>query len=105
MDEEMGFVHYGPREGQFGPATSPETASQIEKHIKKMIDSAQSEATKLLTENRQRCEAVAAALLEHETITGEEVAALLRGEAIDRPEPKVWPERNDVLDELMRHDP
>jgi len=43
-------------------------------------------ATKVLTENLDALHAVAKALLEYETLNGDEVAQLLRGEDIDRPD-------------------
>ena len=44
-------------------------------------------ARKILTERRDDLENVARALLEYESLSGEEVKALLRGEEIYRPSP------------------
>jgi len=42
-------------------------------------------ARNILLENRDKVESIAKALLKFETITGEEINALIRGESIDRP--------------------
>ncbi|MFN9704385.1 MAG: hypothetical protein ACK595_06125, partial [Planctomycetota bacterium] len=40
-------------------------------------------ATRLLHDNRARLDAVAAALLKHETLSGDEIAAVLRGDDLE----------------------
>ncbi|MFP6705569.1 MAG: ATP-dependent zinc metalloprotease FtsH [Alphaproteobacteria bacterium] len=65
---------------------SDATAKIIDEEIRRFAEDAEALATKVLTENIDALHAVAKALLEYETLNGEEVAALLRGETIDRPD-------------------
>lgn len=108
MDEEMGFVHYGPRDDgpQWSSATSPETAREIEERVKRMISEAMKEVAEIIRENRDGCERVAGALLEYETITGEEVKTLLSGGTVSRPASRPARLRCDrsVLDDLGAND-
>jgi cell division protease FtsH len=65
---------------------SDATAELIDLEIRHLIDEAQGTARRILVEHHDDLELVANALLEYETLTGEEVQALLRGESIVRPE-------------------
>ncbi len=65
---------------------SDATAELIDLEIRQLIDEAEGTARRILVEHREDLEVVANALLEYETLTGEEVRALLRGESIVRPE-------------------
>ena len=49
-----------------------------------LIDEAESNARRILTENRDNLEVIAQGLLEYETLSGNDVDALLRGEEIVR---------------------
>ena len=65
---------------------SDSTAALIDEEVRRLIDSAETTARKILSENMDCLEAIAEALLEYETLTGDEVNALLRGEPIVRAE-------------------
>ncbi|MDX9862568.1 MAG: cell division protein FtsH, partial [Rhodospirillales bacterium] len=64
---------------------SDATAKLIDDEIRRLIDNGEMMAEKILTEHRDELEKLAVALLEYETLSGEEVKALLRGEPIVRP--------------------
>ncbi|MFK7849388.1 MAG: ATP-dependent zinc metalloprotease FtsH [Akkermansiaceae bacterium] len=76
MSEALGMVEYGEgdspvflaRDVNKGRNYSEETARVIDGEIKKFIDDAFNEATRLLTENRDTVEKIALALLEYETL-------------------------------------
>jgi len=91
MNDVVGFVHHGEedRDNMYGlPASrnySEETAQKIDIEVKKLIDEAYSDADKMLMENKDKLETVAQALLKYETLEGEEVIALMRGEKISKP--------------------
>ncbi|MEO5335654.1 MAG: ATP-dependent zinc metalloprotease FtsH [Magnetospirillum sp. WYHS-4] len=70
---------------------SDATARLIDEEIRGLIDEAESEARRILTERRGDLDILANALLEYETLSGDEVQALLRGETITRPEENGWP--------------
>jgi cell division protease FtsH len=63
---------------------SNETAQLIDKEIRRIVDDAHEKAKTCLTENRDQLETLAQALLEYETLTGEEIKVLMDGGTIDR---------------------
>ena len=65
---------------------SDKTAALIDEEVRRLIDEAEKTARVILTKDRKELEIIAKALLEYETLTGDEVNALLRGESIIRPE-------------------
>ena len=70
---------------------SDATARLIDEEVRRLIDDAEDTARRILGEKREDLERVAAALLEYETLSGEEVRALLRGEPVVRVEPRDEP--------------
>ncbi len=76
MSDELGMVEYGEgdspvflaRDMNKGRNYSEETARVIDGEIKKFIDDAFHEATRILNENRHVVEKIALALLEYETL-------------------------------------
>ncbi|MBX9727049.1 MAG: hypothetical protein K2X09_07275, partial [Rickettsiales bacterium] len=52
---------------------SPEAIAQVDAEIKRIVNDAHTAATKILTEHRDQLEAVALALIEYETLTGDEI--------------------------------
>ena len=64
---------------------SEETARMIDEEIRRIVNAGYDKAWEVLSNDREELEAITQALMEFETITGEEVKAILRGEKIDRP--------------------
>jgi cell division protease FtsH len=62
---------------------SEETAKLIDSEIHRFIETAHQRARDIVSQNREKLEAIAQALLKYELISGEEVRMLLRGEKID----------------------
>ena len=60
-----------------GSAISPETASLIESEIKRFIKEAHDTATKILKKKKKNWVTLAEALLEYETLSGDEIEVLL----------------------------
>ncbi|MCH7702433.1 MAG: ATP-dependent zinc metalloprotease FtsH [Planctomycetes bacterium] len=92
MNDRMGFVSYADEATQNAwmelPANhdySDDTARAIDEEIHKLIDQSYADAKRIVMENKPKVEAIKEALLSHETITGDEVNALIRGETLDRP--------------------
>ena len=56
---------------------SNETALLIDNEIKRLVDEGNERAKSILTDHAEQLHALAGALLEYETLTGEEIAALL----------------------------
>ncbi len=65
---------------------SDETAGMIDSEVRRLIDEAETAAFDVLTKERDNLEIIAQGLLEYETLSGKDVDALLRGEAIIRKE-------------------
>ena len=65
---------------------SDATTTLIDEEIRRLVEEGEEAARRILTEYRDDLERVARALLEFETLSGDEVATILRGEKIVRPE-------------------
>ena len=65
---------------------SDATAKIIDEEIRHLIDGAEATARAILEEHRDDLDTLGEALLEYETLSGDEVKAVLRGESIVRPE-------------------
>ena len=93
MSDRLGFVYYGDESVSgrqrmdfgFSKEFSEETSRLIDEEVKKIVDAAYAETRQIITEHRSQLEAIAQALLKYETISGEEVRALMAGETLDKP--------------------
>ena len=63
---------------------SEATAELIDSEIRRVIDEAEEKARTILTDHIDELHKIADALLEYETLTGEEIDAILKGESIVR---------------------
>ncbi len=63
---------------------SDATARLIDEEVRRFVDEGKTLAEKILTEQRDGLDTIANALLEYETLSGDEIDALLRGETIVR---------------------
>jgi cell division protease FtsH len=66
---------------------SDATARLIDEEVRRLIDDAEERARGILRERLKDLDRLAAALLEYETLSGDEVGAVLRGDPIVRGEP------------------
>jgi len=90
MSEKLGPLKYSDNEEEvfLGHSVtqrknvSDATAKLIDEEIRRIIDEGEATARRILTEKMDDLHKIAGALLEHETLSGEEVKALLRGEPI-----------------------
>ncbi|HEY8519940.1 MAG TPA: ATP-dependent zinc metalloprotease FtsH [Gammaproteobacteria bacterium] len=82
MSERLGLVTLAPRRNPYLGVTagfngdrpfSEETARQIDAEVQKIVRECHEEARRLLTEHRRELDALAAALLERETLDEEEI--------------------------------
>ncbi len=93
MSERVGFLYFGTdpqRQSMWGDLPgghdySPETARLIDEEVRGIVDAAVGDARRLLTENRDKLERIAHALLKYETLDASEVKRLIAGEPLDRP--------------------
>ena len=70
------------RELQSRRVVSERTAQAVDGEVTRVINRAYAEATEVLTKHRELLDRVAASLLERETLTREDFAVLMRGEAL-----------------------
>lgn len=95
MSEKVGPVEYAQPEGEsfLGySATQPrhmsnETAQIIDAEIRSTVEGGLTRARQLLTDHIDQLHTLAGALLEYETLSGDEIKRIIAGEDIDRPEP------------------
>jgi len=90
MTEAAGFIFYGEENSGDGlgfPGAreySDKTAELLDAEIKKIVDSAYAQAHQFILDHKSKVEAIAEALLKYETLSGDEVNAVIRGESLDR---------------------
>jgi len=92
MSDKLGPLAYGQNDQEvfLGHSVtthkniSEATAQTIDEEIRGIVDTAYEHARKLLTDNLEQLHALAKALLEFETLSGDEIRAILRGETIER---------------------
>src|SRR5690606_588969 len=77
MQADSGFLG---REHGLASDISPDTMEAIHQEIRSIIQQQYDRARQIIIEHRKLLDTIAECLLEHETITGEEVAALARGD-------------------------
>ena len=89
MSEALGFVRYAGSDTResFVPDReySDETAKLIDDEVKSIASDAYSDAKRLLEEHWEQVVAVAEALLIYETLSGDDVDKLMKGEKLTRP--------------------
>jgi cell division protease FtsH len=95
MSDKLGRVRYNANEQEvfLGHSVAQQqnvseaTAQLIDEEIRRLIEQGEGLARKLLTERLDDLHKVSEALLEFETLSGEEVKAILRGEQVVRIDP------------------
>ena len=63
---------------------SEETARLVDAEIKRLVTDGYEEAKKILQKLKKDWETLAQALIEYETLTGDEIKAVIAGEVIDK---------------------
>jgi cell division protease FtsH len=89
LSDKVGVIDYGEDDGsRFYAANKPysqETGRIIDEEVKRIISEGLAEAKKILNEKKDDLEKLARALLEYETLSGEEIKDLLAGKEIRKP--------------------
>jgi len=92
MSDKLGMIAYGDNSQEVflghsvtqSKNVSEETARQIDGEIKSLITRSYEKARRILTENVEELHRVAGGLLEYETLSGDELRTVLRGEKVIR---------------------
>ncbi|MBD5397897.1 ATP-dependent zinc metalloprotease FtsH [bacterium] len=79
LSPKVGTVYYGEREKY---PISEETSREIDLEVKRMIDEGYKLAKSTISKHKTTLEKLAKALLEYETLTGDEVRAIVKGKKI-----------------------
>jgi cell division protease FtsH len=112
MSDKVGPIYHGGDKrdvylGNYseGQEKSQETSRMIDEEVKKLVETAYDKAKKTLTKHLDLLHKVASALLEHETLTGDEIGDILKGKEIkkDSKAKKSKPKKSTQidLDELL----
>ncbi len=102
MSEKLGPLAFGRREEQIFLGReinqhkdySESTAKEIDGEVRRIVMDGYERAKKILTDNRDKLDAVGAALLERETLSAEEFIALMEGRPLPPKPVTPEPERN-----------
>lgn len=81
-DSQEGYLGMGGTQRTMG---SSETNKLIDSEIRALVDNAHARATQILKDQAEALEALAQAMLEYETLSGDEIKQLLESGKIDRP--------------------
>ncbi len=92
MSERLGPLHYGANSEEVflghsvtqSKNLSDETAAVVDSEIRRIVETAYARARQILADNLSELHSLAKALLDYETLSGDEIKALLRGEPILR---------------------
>ena len=94
MSDKLGMINYAGESEYFGGREisrradySEHTAMEIDAEVKRMIDEGYAVATRIISENRDKLEAIAKALLEFETLDGAQVEEIVRTGKMSNPPP------------------
>jgi cell division protease FtsH len=87
FSEELGTVAYGDNQEEVflghsvsrTQSVSEATAQTIDREVRRLVEWGYAEATRILTERKDDLEILAQGLLEYETLSGDEIIALLKG--------------------------
>ncbi|MGI9484869.1 MAG: ATP-dependent zinc metalloprotease FtsH [Geminicoccaceae bacterium] len=99
MSDKLGPIAYGENQQEVflghsvtqSKNLSEETAQLIDTEIRQLVDTGYEKARTLITDSLERLHDLANALLEHETLTGDEISAILRGEPMPKAAPPEEP--------------
>ncbi|MEL7099739.1 MAG: ATP-dependent zinc metalloprotease FtsH [Pseudomonadota bacterium] len=80
IDYSEAAAGYQANGGAGGFSVSAGTKELIEQEVKRIIDEGYDEAYRIISENEEEFERLAQGLLEYETLTGEEIQRVMRGE-------------------------
>jgi cell division protease FtsH len=95
MSEKLGMIRYSAAESDevfLGHSVtksknmSDKTAQIVDEEVRRIIDEAYARATHVLTTYRNQLDLLAKALLEYETLSGDEIKILIEGGKINRPD-------------------
>ncbi len=100
MSEKLGRIDYSTEQGSYlgsvnsGKAASPVTQELIDSEVRRLVDEGYRTARDVLTDHRDKLDRLATGLLEYETLTGDEITAVIEGRP---PDPAAGPKRDRTV--------
>src|SRR3954452_3133672 len=99
MSEKLGWLRYRDNQEEVflghsvsrNQNMSEDTARLIDSEVRRLVEEGEGKAREVLIENLDQLPRLAAALLEYETLTGEEAKRAIKGEDIGRDNPSARP--------------
>ena len=97
MSDKIGPIYHSETSDQYlgansrTKASSTDTANLIDSEVKRFVEEGYNHAKALLEKHLDQLHSLAQALLEYETLTGDEIRDLLEGRGINRPKPDAEP--------------
>ncbi len=100
MSDAVGNIDYSEAANGYNGSTggfsiSTKTKELIESEVKMFIDDAYALAFKIISNNEAEFENLAQGLLEYETLTGDEIKRVMKGESPNRPDDEDTPSSDD----------
>jgi cell division protease FtsH len=115
MSERLGMVEYGEHEDYVflgrdisrARAYSEATAQEIDREVKRLCDDAYQKALQLLTQRKDTLIAIAKALLEYETLDGNQIREIIKHGKLMNPPPPIPPQskQDEQPEESSRPEP
>jgi cell division protease FtsH len=95
MSEKLGWLRYRDNQEEVflghsvarSQSVSEDTARMIDQEVRRIVEEGEAVARQVLTDNLDELHKLAGALLEYETLTGEESKRVIKGEDIGREDP------------------
>ena len=111
LSDKLGPLCYGEDEGEvfLGRSVtkhkeiSDETASAIDAEVRSIMDGCYADAAKILEDNKDKLEAMTAALMQYETIGEEQIEQVMKNQTVSPP--KGWEEDKKAADALAGNNP
>jgi len=112
MSDKLGMVEYGQHEDHVflardlsqGREYSEQTAQEIDREVRKLIDDATARATELVMKHRDKVEIIAKALLEFETLDGKQIREIIETGRMETPPPAAPPRTRSEPPPLKREE-
>ncbi len=100
MSDELGPVGYNENQQEVflghsvtqSQHNSEATSQKIDEEIRKIVDAGYTKAREILTDRHAQLEAMAQALLEYETLNGDDIDTIMRGEPLPERRPDTAPQ-------------
>ncbi|KAF7069177.1 hypothetical protein CFC21_074840 [Triticum aestivum] len=100
MSKQVGPVSYDNNDGSWNAKTmSWNSTTMVDQEVKELLSKAYENAKTILAAHKRELHALVVALLEHETLTGDQITALLNETLANRETGIDWPQEEEEVNE------